>query len=392
MKGYVFLSNSTKPTKEVYESRAKHSPSNVSRPCIEAALKLGYEVFLGINRKEPESIECDLPIKMFDSHTYRSLVSFTDNRIAMKNLARVIKNNNVEVIHCNTPIGGLIGRLCGKKCKVKHVIYTAHGFHFFKGAPLINNLLYKTAERIMAHWTDAIITMNQEDYENAKKFKLKNGGKVYKVHGVGISLSKYDNLVIDRISKRKELGLSNTDIVCISAGDLVPRKNYNIAIKSIYEAANPNLHYLICGEGPKKEKLELLVSRLGLSKQVHFLGYRNDVKELLAISDFFFFTSLQEGLSRSLMEAMALGLPVIASRIRGNVDLIEDGKGGFLCDPHSSSQFASAILKLLSNNELRSQMRETNLKKIKDYDISVVEKEIMEIYSNILNPRENLNS
>ena len=390
MKGYVFISNSTKPSQTIFESREKIVPSNVSRPCLEAALTLGYDVFFGVNRKEPEQIDCDLPVKLFDSHTYRSLTAFSDNRIAIKNLTRIIKENDVEVIHCNTPVGGLVGRLCGKKCKVKYVIYTAHGFHFYKGAPLINRLLYKTAERIMAHWTDVIITMNQEDFESAKKFKLRKGGKVFKVHGVGITLSDYNNLKVDRTEKRKELGLSETDVVCISAGDLVTRKNYDVAIKAISKLANPNLHYLICGTGPKKKRLESLASKLGVSKQIHFLGFRRDVKELLIISDIFLFSSLQEGLPRSLMEAMAVGLPVVASRIRGNVDLIENGKGGFLCDSHSSDQFAKAIMNLTNNSELCSQMREINLNTIKDYDISVVEREIIEIYSDVLNNKKDL--
>jgi len=381
-KGYVFLSNSTKPTDKQNKSRKKITLTNVSRPCLKAALDMGYDVFFGENRESPEGLECELPVHLYDSHTYRRLTALKDNITAFKNLSKVLRENNIEVIHCNTPVGGLVGRLCGKKFKTKHVIYTAHGFHFYKGAPLINRTLFKWAEQIMAHWTDVIITMNQEDYDAAKKFRLRKGGKVYKVHGVGITLSEYESIVVDRHQKRTELGLKDTDIVCISAGDIVARKNYGVAIEAIAKANNPNLHYLICGVGSEKEKLEARAKELGIGKQIHFLGFRKDVKELLKISDIFLFTSLQEGLPRSLMEAMAVGLPAVVSRIRGNVDLMEEGKGGYLCDPHDADAFAKAIS--MCNADTRQKMGTYNLGKIKSYDISVVKQEIKKIYKEIL--------
>jgi glycosyltransferase involved in cell wall biosynthesis len=380
MKGYVFISNSTKPNEEKANSRDMISLSNVNKPCVNAALNMGYEVFLGVNRNRPEELSCELPIKLFDSHTYRSITAFNDNRIAFNNLNKILKENDIEVIHCNTPVGGLIGRLCGRKNHIKYVIYTAHGFHFYKGAPLINRTVFKWAERIMAHWTDIIITMNQEDYEAAKTFKLKKGGKVYKVHGVGISLSEYQNIKKDDLNKRNEFSLSQNDFICISAGDLVLRKNYRTAIESIAYAKNPHIHYLICGEGPEKDNLRSLAKKLGIDNQIHFLGYRTDIKELLAMSDCFLFTSTQEGLPRSLLEAMAVGLPVVVSKIRGNVDLIENGKGGFLCTPFNAVDFANSINILTNDKTLCESMANYNLEVIKQYDISVVEEEIKKIY------------
>ena len=384
MKGYVFISNSTKPSIEKANSREKVFPPNVSRPCLEAALDLGYEVFWGINRNKPEELECSLPVKLFDSHTYRSLTAFSDNRIALRNLSKVLKENCIEVIHCNTPVGGLVGRLCGRKFHTKHIIYTAHGFHFYKGAPLINRTVFKWAEQIMAHWTDVIITMNQEDFEAAKKFKLRKNGKVFKVHGVGITLSEYEDIIVDKEGKRRELGFTPQDIICISAGDLVARKNYGVAIEAIASIPSPNIHYLICGLGPEQKELEELAKQRGVENQIHFLGFRNDMKELMKISDIFILSSLQEGLPRSLMEAMAIGLPVIASRIRGNVDLIEEGKNGYLCQPMSSAEFARGINALSQNRSARQIMGAHNLVVIKGYDISVVQKEIANIYKEVL--------
>lgn len=384
MAGYVFLSNSTKPSQKEQNSRDEVKLTNVSRPCLQTALEMGYEVYFGINRDNPAKLKCELPVKLYDSHSYRSITAIKDNWIAYKNLSRVVKTGNVNVIHCNTPVGGMIGRFVGKKYHVNKVIYTAHGFHFFKGAPLFNRTVLKFAERVMAHWTDAIITMNEEDYQSALKFKLRNGGKVYKVHGVGITLKDFTNIQVDRRTKRTELGLKETDIVCISAGDLVARKNYAIAIKALAKVKNDNVHYLICGVGPEKNYLEKLAVNNGIADRIHFLGFRSDVKELMKISDIFLFTTLQEGLPRSMMEAMACGLPCVASKIRGNVDLLDEGHGGYLREPLDLEGIAECIGFLVDDYSLREQMGKYNLESIKDYDVNVVKKEIEQIYKEIL--------
>lgn len=380
MKGYVFISNSTKPTKEVWESRNPLKTSNVSLPCLQAALDHGYEVYLGVSRKDPEELEHPLPIHKFDQHTYRSITAFKDNRIAYRNLCKVLKEGNVEVIHCNTPVGGLVGRLAAKRYKVKKVIYTAHGFHFYKGAPLINRTVYKWAERIMARWTDAIITMNKEDFNAAQEFKLRKNGKVYFVHGVGITLSDFEGMSAYRGEKRAELALEEEDIMLISMGDLVDRKNYATAIKAVAAAKNEKLHYFICGKGPELENLQSLAVSLGVEKQIHFLGFRTDVKQLLSAADIFLFTTKQEGLPRSMMEAMASGLPCIASRIRGNTDLLEGAEGGFLCNTMDVDDYAEKLNILANDAELRAKMGEYNLRNIVNFGIETVTEEIRKIY------------
>lgn len=384
MAGYLFISNSSKPKKEKQNSLEKVKITNFSRPCLETAIEMGYKVFLGVNRNNPENLECELPIQLYDSHTYRSIFNLKDNIIAYKNLMKILKNNDIEVIHCNTPIGGLIGRICGKKAKIKHIIYTAHGFHFYKGAPFINNTLFKWAESLMAHWTDVIITMNEEDYQAAQKFKLKPGGKVFYVHGVGIDTEAYKKVKVNEKKKRVELGLNDDDIIFISMGDLVKRKNYKTAIKAIKKTNNSKVHYLICGVGPEMDNLTKLSKSLGIDKQVHFLGFRSDVNELLKISNIFLFTSLQEGLPRSLMEAMASGLPCVVSDIRGNRDLIIEGKGGYLVKKNNVDEYAKRINELIQNRELRIQMEKENIERIKAFSVKKVKKRIEDIYKEIL--------
>ena len=303
------------------------------------------------------------------------------NFTAYKELVAFIKQENIDYIHCNTPTGGILGRLAGKKCKVKKVIYQAHGFHFYKGAPKINWLVYYPVEKWLAHYTDALITINSEDFELAKaKFKLRKNGKVYYVPGVGIDTSQYNLSEKSREEKRRELGLGEDDVALISMGDLIERKNYATAIRSISETNDPKLQYFICGKGPEEENLKKLAESLGVTKQIHFLGFRSDIKELLAAADIFLFTTKQEGLPRSMMEAMASGLPCIASKIRGNTDLLDGTEGGFLCETTDTAAYAEKLKLLANDKALRKAMGENNLIAIQKFSTETVNEELRKVY------------
>lgn len=379
MRNYLFIGNSTKPTYEKLISRDEIKLDNVSIPCIEAALSMGYDVYMGINRMYANELTCAYKVKFYNACIYRSLFDIKSNYRAYKSLMDLLLTEKFNVIHCNSPIGGVLGRLCGRRAKVPKIIYTAHGFHFYKGAPFINQTLFKWAEMWMAHYTDVLITINQEDYEVAKKFKLRRGGTVYYVPGVGVDTKSYQ-LQKDRNVLRSSLGLKDDDIILIAMGDLISRKNYTASIKAIAEAYNSKLHLLICGQGWKLNELLALAKELKVEKQIHFLGFRADIKELLQAADIFLFTSYQEGLPRSMMEAMAAGLPCIVSKVRGNIDLIENGRGGFLCNPEDVNGFANAISILAADAGLRRAMGLSNLETIKPYDVENVKEEIMKIY------------
>lgn len=358
--------------------------SSFSKANVIAAKKLGIEFHLAenfdmTNEKARRNDEENYGIKTHHIDFVRTPYDLR-NILAFKQVVKVIREERIDVIHCNTPIGGLIGRLAGKKCKVNNVIYQAHGFHFYSGAPTVNWLLYYTIERWLARFTDTLITINHEDYERAQRFRLRNHGKVYYVPGVGIDTSQFEPGGFQRNKKREELGLKDEDIMVISAGDLIERKNYKTSIEAIAKAKNTKLQYYICGNGPLQSKLEKLANELGVEKQIHFLGFRTDVKELLWAADIFLFTTYQEGLPRSLSEAMAAGLPCVASSIRGNTDLIDNGIGGRLYDSRDVNGFADGINELAGDSELRKRMREGNLLKIKSFDTLTVIQEIKNIY------------
>lgn len=385
MKGFLFISNGTKPTKSQLDSREDIRLDNVSLPCIEAAYEMGYEIHKGVNRNRPEELKSssDFEIHFYDQHSYRNIFHLKDVWKAYKNADTYLKENpNIKVIHCNAPIGGVIGRLIGKKYGCK-VIYTAHGFHFFKGAPLFNRTILKGIEKYLARYTDIIITINQEDYESAQKFKLKKDGQVFKVPGVGVDLPK------NNISKTREEILGNLNVpmdafICICMGDLVKRKNYKTSIEAFEGLKDQNIHFLICGKGPELRNLKKLCRKKNISEKIHFLGYRRDIKDLLSVSDCFLFSSLQEGLPRSTMEAMTAGLPCVVSNIRGNIDLIENNVGGFLINPNDSKGFTRAIKYLYDNPSMCQSMGDWNRERIKEFSIEIVRKYIDKIYSEIL--------
>ncbi|WP_138294447.1 glycosyltransferase family 4 protein [Clostridium sp. BSD2780061688st1 E8] len=303
---------------------------------------------------------------------------------AYRQLCALMEREQYDLVHCNTPVGGLLGRLAAKKCGIKKVIYQAHGFHFYRGAPKLNWLLYYPVERWLARWTDVLITINQEDFALARRFKLRGEGKTYFVPGVGIDLAQW-NVQVDRDKVRREVGLNQDQMMLISMGDLIRRKDYETAIRAIAAAHDQRLQYYICGKGPMEEKLRALCENLQVTDQVHFLGYRQDIKELLQAADLFLFTSRQEGLARSLMEAMASGLPAVCTQIRGNVDLIEDGVGGYLVPVGDSKAFAEKITILAADREKAQQMGRANREKIKRYSLETVEAELQSIYEMLLN-------
>ena len=354
--------------------------TNFIVPSIEVLQKLGYEVHTCANYSNFKDDKTKYNIKMHHIDFERNPLKL-QNIKAYKQLMKLMKEEKFDLVHCNTPIGGLLGRICAKKLKVPNIVYTVHGFHFYKGAPLINNIIYKNVERFLARYTDTLITINQEDYEAAKKFKLRKNGQVYLVHGVGIDTSNFQIEDFNRNEYRKKLGLNNKNVVLIAIGELNKNKNIKIIIEAMNLIKNKNIHLLICGDGKEKENLTDLVQKYKIENNIHFLGYRNDIPQLLLSSDIFVQASYREGLPRSIMEAMITEKPCVVSHIRGNSDLIKDNTGGFLNKASSKEDFAKSISILSEDINLRKKMGEFNKEYIKKFDISNVEKELYDIYS-----------
>lgn len=304
------------------------------------------------------------------------------NLTAYKKLKQIIDTGHYDIIHCHTPVGAALARLAAREARKKgtKVIYTAHGFHFYKGAPLLNWLIFYPVERWLAHDTDVLITINQEDYQRAQHFKA---GKVVYVPGVGVDLKKFHVDVTDKAVKRQELGLAADDFVLLSVGELIPRKNHQVVLRALGRLQEQgklgNIQYLICGQGAKMDELKELAKSLDIAEHVHFLGYRRDIPDICSASDVFMFMSLQEGLPVALMEAMACGLPAVCTSIRGNTDLIENGVTGFLAD-NTPEATAEAIQKMKADPVLRDSLAANALERIKQFDLTQILPAMRKIY------------
>lgn len=305
----------------------------------------------------------------------RSPYSMRNVRAFMQ-LCCLMKRNKYDIVFCHEPVGGAMGRIVGHLYKAT-VVYMAHGFHFYKGAPK-SAVIYYYIEKFLARYTDVLITINKEDYDVAKKFYTK---EKCLLNGIGVDTSRF-------VHKAKsdylfqELNINKEETVLLSVGELIKRKNHETMIRAIEEIKRPDIHYVIAGDGELEDYYRDLIIQLGLNN-VHLLGYRTDVNELCNAADIFVIPSYQEGLSVALMEAMACGLPVIASRIRGNVDLIQNDVGGILVGVDELSEYKEAIIKLANNKKLRKNMGYSNIDRVKQFDILSVEKQLLSVFESL---------
>lgn len=369
--------------KLLFISNISNSVGSFAVASIAAAKKCGFEFYYAANwdgatKEQIAEDERKYGIKIVHIDLDRSPYS-TKNIKAYKQLVDLINKEKIDYIHCNTPVGGVLGRLAGEKCKVKKIVYEAHGFHFYEGAPKKNWMIYYPVEKWLAKKTDAIITINNEDFERAKTFKLKNNGQVYYVPGVGIDLSQYEINKNMRKIKRDELCLKDSDKMIISVGELNTNKNNKVILEAIAEIANNNVYYFLCGIGPLEEKLKLLAKNYGIENHIHFLGYRNDIKDLLQAADIYVMPSIREGLSRSLMEAMACGVPCVVSNIRGNSDLINNSVNGFLCS--KATDYAQSIKTILESPDCAEKFSKKSLEKVRGFSLKTVIGYLYDIYS-----------
>lgn len=347
-------------------------------PHIKMLVEEGVTVDVAFNiEQEVNSEITNLNCKVYDIPFSRSLLK-NDYPKIIKELQEIIKKEKYDIVHTHTPIASAIVRFACKDIRSTKVYYTAHGFHFYRGSSITKWLSYYPIEKFLSRYTDKLITINKEDYKISKTFYAKEN--VY-IPGVGINLEKFneiDEINIDYLFD--ELKVSKKDIVLFSIGELNKNKNHEVVLKAISKLNNEDIIYIIAGEGPLKKSLETLALNLKIEKQVHFLGYRTDIKNLLKFSDIFIFPSFREGLSVSVMEAMAMGKPVIASRIRGNTDLIEENRGGLLFNPSNSSDLTKKLNVLINQENMRKSFGKHNLEKIKLFSLEYVLLKIKKIY------------
>ena len=347
-------------------------------PCLKMFKEMGYETAVAARNDYENPEDCQIPYcdQFFDIPFQREPFHY-DNFHCYKELKSIIDEGEFSIVYCHTPVGGVLGRLAARKAAKKdvRVVYMAHGFHFYKGAPIKNWLIYYPIEKLCSHITDVLITINKEDYALAQK-KMKAKCVKY-VPGVGVDPEKIDKAVEEKNYIREELGIPEEDLMMISVGEVNDNKNHKAAIEALSLCKAKNIHNVIAGQGNCVEEHRAFARSCNVADRVHFVGYRKDIYKILKASDIFVFPSYREGLSVALTEAMACGLPVVASKIRGNTDLIDEGCGGFLCKPTDAKSMAMHIDSLATNPELRQKMGLYNYEKSKKYDKNAIIRKLM---------------
>lgn len=355
-------------------------------PLIRRLKERGYEVHIAArdNLAEKNGLKIENADKIFDIPFARSPKS-KDNILAYKMLKKIIDENNYDIIHCNTPMGGVVTRLAAKKSRKRgtRVIYTAHGFHFFKGAPIANWLFYYPVEWVLSFITDTLITINTEDFKRAEKHL--HAKKTDYIPGVGVSTDRYKpSSVAERTELRNKFGYDFNDFICICSGELNKNKNQLFLIEAFSKIAekNKNVKLLLAGNGPNEEKLKKRVKELRLENNVDFLGYTTILEQYVKLSDLVISVSIREGLGLNIIEGMLCRKPIIVSENRGHKDLIVNGESGFLIENFNVEMLAEKISILIRDKEKCKYMAENSFSYAQKFTVENSLKELERIYDN----------
>lgn len=351
-------------------------------PHIKMLVDHGHKVDIACN------IQQELKQEIFDMGCTIHALEFEryplnkGNFTAYKRLKKIIKEEQYDLVHTHTPIASAFVRLACRKVNNTRVFYTAHGFHFYKGAPLKNWILYYPVEKWLSKYTDCLITMNEEDYETVmkKNFKAK---QIASVNGVGIDLGKF--LPSDDSKRniiKKEYNYKEDDFVLIYVGELNNNKNQGLLIETIGRLKREilNIKLLLVGDGLLYAQYKKQIDGLKANENVELLGYRTDIANLMSMADIAVSSSKREGLPLNVMEAMATGLPLVVTNSRGNQDLVINGVNGYVVSCKYVENFAKKILDLYKQKELRDRFGKKSIELVEKYSVESVLGEMKNIY------------
>lgn len=309
----------------------------------------------------------------------KSPLKLSKNLKALRSVIEIIERERIQAIHCNNPVGGVVGRLAGAFSKTHpYVIYTAHGFHFYKGAKRLNWILFYPVEKYMARFTDQIVTINHEDKLRAEKFTLHKNGLVSQIPGVGYSAKRFHVDDAKRQRKRQQLGIQEDELFFLSVGELNQNKNHEIVIRALSHVKDDTIKYGICGEGPEHERLQEVISNLGMENRVFLFGYQTKVEEYMNAADCFIFPSIREGLGMAAIEAMACGLPLIVADNRGTREYAREN--AVICQAEDKRAFAKAMYAISKHPKKRRQMAAASIEIAKQFTDDKAAQIMSEVY------------
>lgn len=330
---------------------------------IKILQSMGLQVFVAANFTTPGTISQQsnhafeqelnhLGVQYFNVKFKRGIGNPFANHCIFKQLCQIVNDYHISAIHTHAPLSSVISRRVAHHMHIK-CIYTSHGFQFFPGGPLKDWLVFYPIERYYARWTDALITINSDDYRQAKRMPVHD---VYYIPGIGTDIKGALSLSSQYREKhrqrtREQLGIAADDFLILSVGELSIRKNHATVLKAIAKLNNPHIKYIVAGIGPERSKLIGLANKLGVADQLQLLGFRSDIQDLYLAADLNAFISRREGLGMGGLDGVALGVYIIASAITGAKDYVKDKQTGILIqNPVDTDEVAAAIAEVMEHH------------------------------------------
>lgn len=331
---------------------------------VQLLIERGHVVHYATNFANPV-YECDEPeleamgVKCFNIPIAKSPLGVKNNHLAYKKLKQIVNDSKIDLVYAHNPMGGVLGRVLTYTNSSLKVIYTAHGFHFYKGAPLRNWILYYPVEKFLAKKTDVLITINHEDEELSKQFTLKPGGFVKRIPGTGVDTKRFYSDDTRKAFLREKHNIRDDEFIYLSVGELNDNKNHSTIIKSFASANMPNARLYICGEGPNHRSLQRQINGLGVKGRVKLCGYQHNIEDYYRMADAFVFPSIREGMGMASLEAMACGLPLIVADNRGTREYARDN--AIVCKAQDADGFRLAMSQLYYDHERKVVMGHKSL-------------------------------
>jgi glycosyltransferase involved in cell wall biosynthesis len=306
-----------------------------------------------------------------------------------KRIRALVEREGYDIVHVHTPVAAFLTRYALRKMRAAgkvRVIYTAHGFHFYKGGPAISGSIYRSLERVAGPWTDRLIVINREDEEAAIRYGFLPKDHIRYMPGIGVDTAKYAAAQVDPAqleATRKELGLGPESVLFLMIAEFNPGKRHRDALRAFAQCGCPNAVLAFAGDGVLKSEMQRLATELGIADRVRFLGFRRDIPTLIRLSRAVMLPSEREGLPRSLMESLSLGVPAIGCTIRGVADLLGDGRG-LLVPVGDPPALAGAIRRLAEHPDEAAVMGERGRQAMKTYDLREILRMHEELYDEVL--------
>lgn len=303
----------------------------------------------------------------------------------IKELKALLAKEKYDIVYCHTPVGGMVARFAARKFRKEgvKVVYCAHGLHFYKGASLVNWLLFYPMEKWMAKMTDMFITINSEDYERVKK-DFNKEMQVEMIHGIGVNFDRLDieNKAEVRSEYRKQMSIPDDAEVLIYVAEILKNKNQQMLIHALREMHDKGRksYLLLPGPNHSKGEYQKLADDLGLHDYVKFLGWRSDIGQLMAASDICVASSIREGFGINLVEAQYCHLPVVAVTNRGHRAIIKDGETGYLIPMNDSKMMAERVIQVLDNKEEYNRLSNIDVTAYKSESIAATIYEYLKIF------------